>query len=624
MAPCNPRARGHAHFLALASAALVAASTPSCSPGDGLAPALVGYPIPLPSSGGGDDVTTLCSTLCALDPRCVSFTAYPAGCSAPATGPSCALRSASGALNATLSCASTCVPSSAPYPPAPPQDHARITLTGPSVTATLGAYGLVGLTFSPAQPVGAPPIVFTVEQDTFALAVDGVVLNSTAFAAPPVFLGQPTPTSALYGFSSGIYNITVLYDVAVGSAPGSMGSAGLPGPSFTPLDFVKKSINVSSTNPSITVVAVNPFDTLVLVPANTATTTTTPLPAASLSSVLYSMSAMGGAAAFSRLTDGTGLLLALTNTFLNAHVVPTASRFTPGAPALFMSAGYAAGMAPWFFSTPRRPTPTAFECDAGIIGGYRLTHRYVPLFPVWAPAPPTISSSSSSTPTPAFALRPAAGVAAGDGSSRLPRGTVTLPPSPFLAAESPIAPHDPAEVVAIARSTHARTERVVFPRPSSSSSSPSPSGGPANWTWANGYLATGYDSIPPQVVTVQEAWSICAASSSCVATTFASPDGDPTPSGAVNTYFKDEIFFVLAAGWVTWFNLDNQDASLDYAERDALRMAAEAHVVLPPNGEREKKRRARPLSLPYNPPPLTHYPQFPRSYRPRQRGVDGE
>jgi len=496
---CRPS--GLWYILAFAAAANAG---PSCSANDFMGPSLVGYPLPLPY--GGAVGIAQCEALCAVDPRCAAWSFVPTGCEGN-PGPTCTLRSAAGQPNATASCACSAL-ASATSQPAPPADAKTASLTSAYVNASVGSRGLLSLSFGP--PHSAGPIAYDVLQDSWALALDdGVLINSTQLSNATTS-AQPDPQSAVLQWL--IPTPGCKYTVTV---------------SFTVRDtwaYVRKGITISSDAGNVSIVAVSPWDTLLL---KDGAPTSTPR---ALTSVLYSFSAMGGNGAFLRFSDNTGLLLGLTNSFVDAVVTRDGSS---GQPTVFAHASYASAMANWSFTTERRPSSLAFECDAGFIAAYPLTHNYVPLAPIWAPSP---ASSGSA----------------------------------FLTRDGTIAPHNADEVVAVDRHGRARVERVDFPSANGS------------WTWAHGYLATGYDAAPPANTTVDAALDACEALDACVAVTFASPTGDPAPAGFVLAYFKSEAFFVVSATWVTFFREDDTGAMLDYAERDALRAAAETHYLLPP------------------------------------------
>jgi hypothetical protein len=346
-----------------------------------------------------------------------------------------------------------------------------------------------------------------VEQDSFALAVDELLLNSTDPAAcsdPPAAAANGTAAVAYTWLCSG-YKVVITYEVLAES-----------------WGFLRKRVTVSppAGAPALVVIAVNAWDVLLVRPAS----------GASLQSVLYASGSLGGNSAFSRFSDRVGLMLALTNSFLDAVALPAASRAAPGAPAALLHAGHKASLL-WQPVTRRRPDYSPFEADAGLLAAYPLTSLYVPPFPVWAPAPASAETASG----------------------------------PAIAA------HD--GVVALEEHALARVERVDFAAATAA---------PSNWTSANGYLATGYDCIANEVTTVEKAWARCESVTCCCAITFAEADGNPMPNGTVNVYYKDTVDFINSATWVTWFWEGNTRASLDYAERDALRAAADAHYLLPP------------------------------------------
>ena len=305
----------------------------------------------------------------------------------------------------------------------------------------------------------APAAHLAIDQDSWAIAVDELLLNSTdpsACADPPAAAANASSSVAYTWSCGGGYVVVVTYEVLE--------------PSWA---FLRKRVTISPPPgaASIVVLAVNAWDVLLARAAS----------GAALQSVLYSSGAMGGNAAFARLSDRTGIMLALTNSFVDASVAPAAARAAPGAAAVFMHAGHKASLV-WSPVTRRRPQYAPFEADAGILSAYALTGLYVPPFPVWAPAD-----------SPA----PRALASAHDGASA-------------------------SEAHALAR-----VERVDF------------AAAPSNWSWANGYLATGYDCIANELTTVEAAWARCASVSCCCAITFAEADGNPYPNGTVNVYYKD-------------------------------------------------------------------------------------
>jgi hypothetical protein len=185
--PPAPTPRGRLSWglttLLLAGAVGIAAaqSASPCVPGaDHPYSDLPGMPLSLPTSLSSD-YGGACGALCAANPLCDMFAVVATGCNG-ATFPQCFLKAGPPVPQPAAACVCfgtanhTAGPS--PSPPAPGPAVFNLT-TSAGLVAGLGANGLVSLV------VGA--VAVGVEVDTWVVAVDGVVFNSSSL---------PTPTSS--------------------------------------------------------------------------------------------------------------------------------------------------------------------------------------------------------------------------------------------------------------------------------------------------------------------------------------------------------------------------------------------------------------------------------------------
>ena len=164
-------------LAALSSTTVTAQSISPCAPGmDHPNDDLPGMPLPMPTSLSAD-YGAACGSLCGANPLCNMYVVVSAGCDG-ATAPLCFLKSGppSASPSYPCKCFGAVNHTSDPGTPGAP----LYTLANADgVNAALGASGLLSLA------VGSVAVV--VEADTWVVAVDGQVFNST---------GLPTPTSA--------------------------------------------------------------------------------------------------------------------------------------------------------------------------------------------------------------------------------------------------------------------------------------------------------------------------------------------------------------------------------------------------------------------------------------------
>jgi len=202
------------------------------------------------------------------------------------------------------------------------------------VSATFGTRGVLA--------VSIDNITATVAADTFALALDGVVLNSSALSDPAS--SAPDEESAQFIFSSPPYTITVLYE-----ARGDW-------------RFLRKTLSVMSSGSVIAIGSISPFDSLVLTFMS------------ELVGSVYPTGNLGTYGVFGRFADGTGIVAAATNPFLYP-VIAQAKAFGPT--SALVHVGYHPGLA-WNVTTPYDPTPRPYVADAGLLGFYALSPNAVP------------------------------------------------------------------------------------------------------------------------------------------------------------------------------------------------------------------------------------------------------
>ena len=179
------------------------------------------------------------------------------------------------------------------------------------------------------------------------MAVDGLVLNSSALAAPVA--SQVDAGAALFVFSAPgaaglVYTISVLYEARADWL------------------FLRKTLSVSSSAPDVplAVVSISPFDALALTAAS-------PLVGA-----VFPTGTLGTYGVFGRFADGSGLVAAATNPFLYPSAVPAFS--TKG---LLVHVGFHPSLL-WNQTTAADPVPRPYVADAGLLGLYELSANAVP------------------------------------------------------------------------------------------------------------------------------------------------------------------------------------------------------------------------------------------------------
>lgn len=317
--------------LSFLSLLALSASARACTEGidypDGDLPSM---PIVLPTF----DVSTgqsMCASMCAAEPQCAISVTLDSGCDADAGGAAVCYLKLPGVAPASRACRCGGNVSRAVNPsPAPGAPGIKIYTA--HVSATFGTRGLLN--------VSVDGITATVAADTFALALDGVVVNSSALADPSS--SAPDAESAQFVFSSPPYTITVLYEAR------------------DDWRFVRKTVSVLSSAPVILVGSVSPFDTLVL-SFSTA-----------LVGAVYPTGNLGTYGVFGRFADGTGVVAAATNPFLYPSI---AQAFGPTSTLIHV--GYHPALA-WNVTTSYDSTPRPFVADAGLIGFYALSPNAVP------------------------------------------------------------------------------------------------------------------------------------------------------------------------------------------------------------------------------------------------------
>lgn len=318
------RSRGAAALLSLAGAL---ACTPGLNWPNGDLP---GMPVPLPA---GSDPAALCASMCAAEPQCVLSVLLPAGCDTSAAGAAVCYLKGSRTPQTNESCTCGALVSRATFP-APPAGAPLFTITAEHVTAALGANGLVSLAVGGAGSVG-------VSLDTWALALDGLVVNSSGL--PPPAVAQPDPGSVRYVYTAPPgYTVTVVYEARPGWR------------------FLRKTVAVASLDGApLYIASVSPWDALVLA-----------LPAP-LAGAVFPSGDMGVYGVFGRLADGTGLLAAATNPFLYPTLAPLSGN------AALVHVGYHPALL-WNQTTPGGAPPQPYVADGGLLGLYPLSPHAVP------------------------------------------------------------------------------------------------------------------------------------------------------------------------------------------------------------------------------------------------------
>jgi hypothetical protein len=272
--------------------------------------------------------------MCAVEPSCKISVTLDAGCDANADGRAvCYLKGRSvPSTQQTCTCGAAVSRASYPAPQRGAQQFAIASRGG--TVATFDSHGLLTLS------LGGVAGVATVQADSFALALDGVVVNSSALSQPAA--SQPDASSVQYVYAAPPYAVTVLYEVRDGA-------------------FLRKTLSVTSSAASaILISSVSPFDVLAL------TFASAPVGA------VFPTGDLGTYGVFVRFADGTGMVAGATNPMLYPSFTPAFS-----ATAGIVHVGYHPSMV-WNQTTPYDATPRPFVADAGLLCFYNLGPNAVP------------------------------------------------------------------------------------------------------------------------------------------------------------------------------------------------------------------------------------------------------
>jgi hypothetical protein len=333
----------------LACAALAAASAqtwPACTNGIDYPNAdMRGFPLALVEPD-----PLICAAMCAAEPSCAVYVFDPVGCTMPATGVAACYLKSSVPPQAPKDCRCSGFPNRTSS--VPPQDNAAYTMANDALSVHLGSRGLVYVESTDGVTGAVVPLA--IELDTFALAVDDFLFNSSTLPAPTVS-STNTITSYTYtsqpGGSGGLtYTIVASYELQQGWR------------------FIRKHLSIASSDPAtpLSIISASPFDVL---------RTVTPAP---LASALYPSGDMGIYGVFGRFLDNSGVLVAAENPFLYPFAEPVAPLYaTPGSNATLFHVGYHASMW-WNQTTPSDSTPRAYEADSGLLSLYSLLPQTVP------------------------------------------------------------------------------------------------------------------------------------------------------------------------------------------------------------------------------------------------------
>eukprot|EP00698_Gefionella_okellyi_P001369 TRINITY_DN11315_c0_g1_i1.p1 TRINITY_DN11315_c0_g1~~TRINITY_DN11315_c0_g1_i1.p1 ORF type:complete len:1142 (-),score=234.82 TRINITY_DN11315_c0_g1_i1:23-3307(-) len=289
-------------------------------------------PLPLPIAD-----PSLCALTCQADPACQAFVYDPPNCDAANDPPVCWLKTT---VPPAVSKSCRCSNVKPPVPTHPiPQDIALYTVSNQNMVAVLGAYGLISIKYNGYWP--ASSFSASVLADTWALAVDGFLLNSTLLAPPYTQQTSPNAVQYVYNYeapTSVIYTVTVQYQI------------------IAEANSLSKTLWVNTSTPrtAILISSVNPFDVLLLQPT------------APLSATLFPSGTLGGYGAFMRFADNTAAMVTAQNPFLNTRVIPMADNFT------MVQVSYHPLMY-WNF-TGTEP----FKTDTAYLSGYLLSKYAVP------------------------------------------------------------------------------------------------------------------------------------------------------------------------------------------------------------------------------------------------------
>ena len=319
---------------ALACLVIVTAST--CTPnlnfpnGD-----LPRMPVVIPGQWlANSTAEAVCASMCAVEPACLISVTQDGGCDESADGRAVCYLKGTTVPSTQQACTCGAPVSRASYP-APQRGEQLFAIATTTLTATFDGRGLLSVSVSSIAPT------VRIESDSFALALDGVVVNSSALAQPAA--SQPDAHSVQFVYSAPPYAITVLYEAHDGWA------------------FLRKTLSVtSSATPAIWVSSVSPFDVLALT-----------FPSAPVGSV-YPTGDLGTYGVFVRFADGSGMVAAATNPMLYPSFTPAFSA-TGG----IVHVGYHPSIV-WNQTTPYDATRRPFVADSGLLGFHTLGPNSVP------------------------------------------------------------------------------------------------------------------------------------------------------------------------------------------------------------------------------------------------------
>ena len=241
----------------------------------------------------------------------------------------------------------------------------------PSTSALSISNGVVTASFSAAgalTSLSSGGVFLSVSSESFALELDGTLVNSSSLAAPVV---TPLSGSALrVDWSAPPYSIAVSWTAAPG-APG-----------------LRKGLSVSRAGAaSLTVGAAWPVDSLRATAAS------------ARAGAAYPSGALGVYGVFARFADGSGAAVAAENPFQTPSATPGG-----GASDVVLRTGYIANMT-WNLSTAMMPSPAPWLADGVWLCLYSLSSAWVP---------PAVVARAADDPA---RFRPARPYAAGAGAA---------------------------------------------------------------------------------------------------------------------------------------------------------------------------------------------------------------
>jgi hypothetical protein len=299
-----------------------------------------------------------CSLMCSADPACQAYVFVPS-CAGTGSAPVCYLKATVPATVPRDCRCSALVNRSTPV--TPQQDtvvhvlSSGTTLLSPAwIQVGMGSRGIVWINASdPAAAQQAALLGTTagryvwVDVDTWSVAVDEQLFNSSSLPTPTV--SSVSDTAITYSYSTQGYAINVTYSVLPGTY------------------FVSKQISIlPAASASLNVISVSPFDTLRLA-------TNSPL----AQSIAVS-GAMGGYGTMLRFVDGSGIFASAQNPFLYPFAVPAPPVFShPYTNGTYIHVGYHPSMI-WNVTTAAFPQPAAFVADAAILSVFSLTPFCIP------------------------------------------------------------------------------------------------------------------------------------------------------------------------------------------------------------------------------------------------------